>query len=792
MRHKLPRWMLVSLSLVLGIATVYQIARGPNLSNAADKTSGPIIPPGGPKPIPLSDDDQPSATDTVRRRTANTTSAFRSVSSPTTVEPKRLTTNMDDARPITASDNPFPTADQSLRNTNETAAPGDPFGLRNNNKPTSEGSSRYGVRPAANETAESGTAPRPFPPFAAATTGSNDPAPPIVGTTTIPNEAPAWSRGATATKEAKDSATITPNKTPFADRGSFGDKPAATEPSGTAAVIRGIPVPKPIPWNDAPVPPAASNSRSFSNSNSTPFGGSDRVPATANNSTTNNSSANASTNPIINNAAKVDLTESLPTASNRTNFAGGSGDGSGRPGSKQLEGSQSPQVTLEKFAPKEIQVGKPAVFEVKVRNVGSVVAQGVEVFDEIPKGTQLLRTVPSASRGSRNELVWSIGALKPGEETKVQVEVMPIAEGEIGSVATVHFRADASVKTISTKPELTLQVGAQRQVLIGDDVTLAIKVSNPGSGVASGIVISERVPNGLQHQAGTELEFDVGDLKPGETRNLELTMKAVTAGAVTNLISAHGEANLKASERTDISIIAPGLKVTMNGPSKRFLERPAIFNFLVQNPGTAPAKDVELTTYLPKGLKFVKTNNSGQYDPRRHCVTWNLEELPASETGVVQMTALPIEEGEQKLRIEGKAQQGLTDSSEAKVIVDGVAAVLFEVADLADPIEVGGETTYEVRVTNQGSKAANNIRITALLPSELKPLSAEGPSRHTIEGTKVTFEPLPRLSPKADTIFRIRAQGVRPGDARVKVQLMADELSQPVTKEESTHIYADE
>ena len=54
------------------------------------------------------------------------------------------------------------------------------------------------------------------------------------------------------------------------------------------------------------------------------------------------------------------------------------------------------------------------------------------------------------------------------------------------------------------------------------------------------------------------------------------------------------------------------------------------------------------------------------------------------------------------------------------------------------------------------------------------------------------FEPLGRLNPKEEAVFRVTAQGVRAGDARVRVQLSTDEEPTPVTKEESTRVYADQ
>jgi uncharacterized repeat protein (TIGR01451 family) len=305
-------------------------------------------------------------------------------------------------------------------------------------------------------------------------------------------------------------------------------------------------------------------------------------------------------------------------------------------------------------------------------------------------------------------------------------------------------------------------------------------------------VLAEKVPTGLKHPAGGELEFEVGTLKPGQSRQVDLTLKAAQAGRVVNMLTAHGEGNLKVDERAELDVIAPALAVAMTGPSKRYLERQATYTVSVSNPGSAPARDVQLVTQLPRGLKFVKANNSGQFDPNTNTVTWSLEELPAAETGSVTLVAMPVEVGEQRIRVQGRAQQGLSDEKEQPIVVEGIAALAFDVQASDEAIEIGGETTYQIHVVNQGSKAASNVQIAALLPPELKATHAEGPSREAVEDHRVQFEPLARLAPKSDATFRIRAQALGPGDLRVKVQLVTDEMRQPITKEESTRVYTDQ
>src|SRR4029077_14667532 len=164
------------------------------------------------------------------------------------------------------------------------------------------------------------------------------------------------------------------------------------------------------------------------------------------------------------------------------------------------------------------------------------------------------------------------------------------------------------------------------------------------------------------------------------------------AGKIVNTVTARAEGNLKAEEKAELEVVAPALAVAIAGPARRYLERQATYTVSVSNPGSAPAKDIQLTTQLPRGLKFVKANNSGQSDPSTHTVTGSLEELPVAETGSVTLVAMPIEVGEQKMRVQGKAQQGLADEKEQTVTVEGIAALAFDVQVSDEAIEIGGET----------------------------------------------------------------------------------------------------
>lgn len=468
-------------------------------------------------------------------------------------------------------------------------------------------------------------------------------------------------------------------------------------------------------------------------------------------------------------------------------------DGVGVPGARELEGQQTPSLSIHKSAPREMQVGQPATLEIVVRNTGSVPAHRVELRDQVPKGTRFLDAQPAARLDPRGELTWALHTLDPAAEAKIKLRVVPLVEGEVGSVATVTFTAEATARSTVTRPQLVVELKGPQKVMINQDVTLSMKISNPGTGPATGVVLRDSIPAGLQHPAGPELEHEIGTLMPGESRELDLTLRAIRAGKVTNILDASGAGDLRAkSVRYDIEVVAPALEVAAAGPKRRYLERQAVYTLSVSNPGTAPAQQVELTAVLPAGFEFVGADNAGRYDPQTRAVHWLLEELPPERSGSVTLTALPTQPGVQELKIEASAQDGLSALGKQEVLVEGVAAVLFQLADVADPIEVGGETAYEIRVMNQGSKTAENVRVTALVPEQMQVLNVEGPTRGVTTGQRIVFEPIPRLAPKADTAFRVKVKGMAAGDLRFRVQLITDEMKSPVTKEESTQIFADE
>ncbi len=422
-----------------------------------------------------------------------------------------------------------------------------------------------------------------------------------------------------------------------------------------------------------------------------------------------------------------------------------------QPGDARLEGAQTPSVLIHKKAPSEVKVGQPAVFVIQVRNTGAVTAYQVRVSDQVPRGMRLLDATPQP-QVVQDQMSWNLGDVEPGGERAINLRLVPEMEGELGSVARVSFEAAASVRTVATRPELRIKQLAPAKVLIGQQLEVYIEISNPGTGAATGVELLAEIPEGLEHPKGRELTKKIGELQPGETKKIQLLLTATAPGALQNIVRLTSDEGLSAEDMVPVEVTAPQLSLELVGPSKRFLERQANFEVSIGNIGTAPASNVRIIAYLDRGLSFmgVGADSKGEYDQTSHAVFWQLAELQPGQAGSVPLQLLPVEMGSRVVRLEATADMGLKVEREKSVVVEGLAELTFSVADQHDPIEIGSETTYEVRVTNNGSRNDSNVRLQVELPPGMELISAD-PAIAGTSGRTIAFAPLAHLDSKGNT-----------------------------------------
>ena len=79
--------------------------------------------------------------------------------------------------------------------------------------------------------------------------------------------------------------------------------------------------------------------------------------------------------------------------------------------------------------------------------------------------------------------------------------------------------------------------------------------------------------------------------------------------------------------------------------------------------------------------------------------------------GKVTLTTLPIQTGDQTIEFQAAASLNPMQSTTQTVSVEQLVELFVDIDDVADPIEVGSETAYQVRVENPGIKNPRPISV---------------------------------------------------------------------------------
>jgi uncharacterized repeat protein (TIGR01451 family) len=314
-----------------------------------------------------------------------------------------------------------------------------------------------------------------------------------------------------------------------------------------------------------------------------------------------------------------------------------------------------------------------------------------------------------------------------------------------------------------------------------------VSVRNVGDGAAKNVVLNLSFPDGLTTLDGrTTVTFDVGVLAPGQAKEATFSAKPHTPGTYSAHATVSADGGLFAETDCHSEVVVPVLNVTKTGPATRYIGRPATYEITVSNQGNADARDTRLIDTLPTGVELSSVSDGGTRSGQE--VTWQVGTLAPGSSKSVSLTVVSAVPGTIQNKVVAKAYCAEACDS-IETVVKGIPAILLEVIDIDDPIEVGANSAYRIIVTNQGSAYGTNIAVTCTLPSEQEYVSAGGPTAASVAGQTVTFAPLPSLPPKARVSYRVDVKGVAPGDVRFRTSLRSDQAQVPIEETESTHIY---
>jgi uncharacterized repeat protein (TIGR01451 family) len=448
----------------------------------------------------------------------------------------------------------------------------------------------------------------------------------------------------------------------------------------------------------------------------------------------------------------------------------------------------SPSVSIETVAPGSTAYGQPVSYEIVVKNTGSVAVSHVRVDEEIGAGTKYVSAEP-AGEINGDKVLWMLGALSAGEEKRIRVSVKPGNEGDLQTKPRVTYSVATAMVVRITRPNIVVTVTSPEAAQVGDETPLQIQVSNNGTGDASKVMLKAVLSDGLKHPEGNDIQAVLNNLAPGQSQTVTLRVQAAMPGVQQCSLSAVCDGAAKTTAQAKVDVRQPKLHLAVAGPAKCMVRAEPVFALEISNPGTSATEPVQVAAAFPEGLEFVSASDGGAFDPATRTVSWNLGPAAAGNKRNLTVKTKSSVAGNLAVRVVAQAGPKLSARGEAIIQAEGVPSLMFEVVDLEDPIEVGKETTYEIRITNTGTMHCTNVKLTAAMSDALTVGQVTATVPHKVVGQTLVFDSIGKLPVKENLTIRVKAKGTMPGDQRFKVQLSCDQLKQPVVKEESTSFF---
>jgi uncharacterized repeat protein (TIGR01451 family) len=382
-------------------------------------------------------------------------------------------------------------------------------------------------------------------------------------------------------------------------------------------------------------------------------------------------------------------------------------------------------------------LGDVLTYTIGFENTGSIDATGVTIVDTLPQNVTLVGATPAATTDTGGQLTWAIGDLQANGTGSISLQLRvgdDLRDGTqlvnaAGLTSTNAGSASAPpvVTTVVSSAVLSIEkTSAVSQVNPSQEFSYEIAVSNTGSDVAEGVVITDVLPaevsvvdvtaNGVV--SGNTVTWAIGAMTPNTTTSVQV--KVVVADVISegtvllNTTSAAGTQpggaplptvgdtlqipvssapDLVLQYTVDKAIATPGERLT--------------YTLRVRNAGNANATDAVIAATLPPNTTSRTISGSGhlslirQFGRHRH---WR---RAGSLTCSLRRTLSPtVPDGTKEPSISAFAASNAA-ARVAAVVTQVVAQPLLSVTKSGpNSVEAGTTIDYQLSYGNTGSAAA--------------------------------------------------------------------------------------
>lgn len=462
-------------------------------------------------------------------------------------------------------------------------------------------------------------------------------------------------------------------------------------------------------------------------------------------------------------------------------------------GEEVLFTKQSASLNVGTAGPKAVVIGKQASYRVVVQNPSSQAATAVVVSVRLPNwtevvGSQTTNGVATPSTTSPGLIEWQLAEVPARSQEELTLELIPRKSQAFDLAVGWSQQPQVAQATVEVQePKLKIDIDGPSEVHYGENQIYKLTLSNPGNGDADNVVI-HLLPIGQ----GTEPPAThlVGKLAAGGSQTLEIELTPRQAGELVIKAEATADGDLRCEAVEEVLVRRAGLASTVHGPKMQYAGTIATYEIQVTNPGNASAQDVKVSAELPAGAEFKEVTGTGRYNAATGEVEWTLPQLQAGAEETMIVKCVLATPGVNNLNLTASAAGDLASDAQTITKVEALADLVLDVSDPRGPVAVGQDVTYEVRVSNRGTKSADGVEVIVFFSEGVEATSVEG-GDHQVSTGQVEFTAIPTIPAGGEVTYTITARAETAGNHVFRAEVHCKSLGTSLASEETTKFYAE-
>jgi hypothetical protein len=400
-------------------------------------------------------------------------------------------------------------------------------------------------------------------------------------------------------------------------------------------------------------------------------------------------------------------------------------------------------------------------YKITLENRGSLDAPGAMVQIALPRWITVQSQI--ASRGeiekeeqsTSKELLWLVQGLPAGAVETITLQLLATEAREFDvEVEFALVPQSTSSRVVVMEPKLELVIEGPDQVVFGESQTYKVRVLNPGTGVAEGVVFT------LSPNSATPQTQRIGTIAPGKEAQFEVELSAQDLESLQIHGLAVAELGLKMEQTKTIEVIAAQLQAILSGPSLQYQDSVATYQLQLENSGKANCSNVVASLKLPSGVLYQGGIEGAAMVGDQ--LQWQIPQIPGLTKLEYTFTCQLQKTGEQQLVFQCQGSAAGTTNVSFITQVDALADLVLTINDPPAPAPVGSEVVYEVIIRNRGSKAASDVEVAAKFGFDIEPVRIDG-ALGKIEPGLVYFDKIARIEAGAEVKLRVFAKAEKPG-----------------------------